>query len=1231
MWGVDESQPCVDGLPHEVHSRLQEVPVQIGAGAEHSVEQEVVGFSSAKVAAIGSAAQPACVPTPFGRRSVPSRPPAVVDVDGTTSPRDVSAAASFDGPPQRKIISLCDVLGDACPAQEATLHFPVPSELPECVFSVFTVTGFSQDIPDSVKIHPAAATLLEHLCRWDRCCPFEALLLYIDGSYKQGEAAWAVTGFVLVQGQWQWAGYLAASLDARFQAGSAFEAELMAQFVANCVVACCPSPAAVHFDSTAAAAAAEGRTSLHGAPALAHAVAAVAAYLYQAGKTPYAQHVSSHNGNPANELADSLAKGCLGVCGGDGHDIVAPLVESILAFDLDWLWVRGAASAAMPRLDADGDTIVAPVQSVTTPTVRPSLFAPAEAQVPLDKVCCPLRLASYNVLSAKAALQRQCLHTAFKRQGLSVLALQETKHATEPRRIYDGVLRLSGPCQDGSEGVALWFNLRDGQLPWTQAHITVTFAADRLLSALVSLPGVKLMFFSGHAYPATAPDDCIDRFWGLVRDRLRSLPSDTAPVLLFDANARFQNEGAHLCPLNRNARHWLRILDEFGLGHTGTTGLDGVPLYTWTSPTGRRACLDYIAFPAIWSGSLQHVGTTEFLDEFAGIDHAPLLARFDLSFLPRPPRARTFDIEALHTSAGRQTVAEIFAAAPIVPWEVQVDDHLQQLNAYFQAQLQERFAAPQDKLRHPALSKDTWALLRHKRMTRRRHRFRRQLEAKQHLCALFVAWKARVHNTPGPDLHGLQTWVKAVDRRASLHGREMRILQARINAAYRKDMAAFTRSMWQEARAGGPAELARTLRAVLKAGRSYKPPRVDVALQVQGALISDPAEISAIFGRAFAVSEQAVEVDFAALQGEAAAPEAVSARFVAHQMPSVATLAASFSALNPRKAAGLSRLPPDFYAAHPLGAAMTHAPLILKTLARSQVPVLWGGCLSRPLLKPGKRPDDPKSYRAIALQEPASKAAAKAVRPHLCACFESIALPSIGGARPGFALNVPALTVQAALACAQRDKRSIGVLFLDGVAAFYATSRASLFAYDRDELQAQLRQGPFDHDVVEAFLAFLPERGALETAGVSPAVVASLQNSMSKTWYTTSPDDTTVYRTSKGTVPGAPLADLLFQYVLHAAVSALDLLLRRSGLAMAVTHGSVQAEAEPCSWLDDLTVLVQSETPGGLAHATICAARLAHQCLGLIGIEVNYSPRKTEALLQWRGRGSRTAREQVLG
>ena len=181
------------------------------------------------------------VPTPLGRRRVLpghacQQGAQRVDEAGTSDLTAASGNVPSDGPPQQTIISLCDLLGDTGPPQEATLHFPVPSELPDCIFGPFTVAGFSQEIPASVHLHPAAVTLLAHLCRWDRCSPFEALLLYIDGSYKQGDAAWAVTGFVLVQGQWQWAGYLAAPLDARFKAGSAFEAELMAQFVASCVV-----------------------------------------------------------------------------------------------------------------------------------------------------------------------------------------------------------------------------------------------------------------------------------------------------------------------------------------------------------------------------------------------------------------------------------------------------------------------------------------------------------------------------------------------------------------------------------------------------------------------------------------------------------------------------------------------------------------------------------------------------------------------------------------------------------------------------------------------------------------------------------------------------------------------------------------------------------------------------------------------------------------------------------
>ena len=619
--------------PPEPMSASSEGPILVfESGDEHPSEgtnllqvratkQRVVHAPSAAALPTDSRSGFEVVATPFGRRRL-----------GVCLMGHRTSAVGSTHEPGDRTDKVKIVLSDCIPATsfsaEVRLHFPVPAGLPDMVFEGFRLEAFQTVLPLRTTLHAAAADLLAHLPVWSKGSSPSALMPYVDGSFKKGKAAWAVTGFALDAKAWSWAGFLGSALDDRFEATSAYEAELMAQFAAHCVAAQSPCPVAIFYDSTAAAAATEGRTSLKAPSVLGKAVASVSAFLQAAGRPPWTCHVASHTGNPANELVDSLAKRFLCVTDNSYTDVMQPLVDSILAGDLEWLWVRANTQVPMPAIDEHGDTL--PVCAVEESSKRstPAAFAPPSVDETPRVVRCPLRLVTYNVLSAKSALQRQCLHRAFKHGNFSVIALQETKFTEAPHRLYDGVLRLAGPCSNGEEGVALWFNVASPDLPWRQAHIATTFANERLLSAMVSLPGLKLMFFSGHARPGTAPHAKIDSFWELVRCRLRALPPNTAPVLLMDANARFQESDRGLNPANRNAEHWLRLLEEFSLQHTGVRNLQGELMCTWTSPCGQPACLDYIAFPALWSTDVKGVDTFEILDEFAGVDHSPLYATF---------------------------------------------------------------------------------------------------------------------------------------------------------------------------------------------------------------------------------------------------------------------------------------------------------------------------------------------------------------------------------------------------------------------------------------------------------------------------------------------------------------------------------------------------------------------------------------------------------------------------
>ena len=481
------------------------------------------------------------------------------------------------------------------------------------------------------------------------------------------------------------------------------------------------------------------------------------------------------------------------------------------------------------------------------------------------------------------------------------------------------------------------------------------FATERLLEVMVSLPGAKLVFLAGHAYPSTATADQIAGFWQLVRGRLLALPSDASPVLLFDANARFSDQGGVSFPLNDNAVWWQRMLHDFQLSHTGIRDSQGQLLRTWLSPVGQPACLDYIACPAIWADGMTHVRTADFLDQHAGIDHFPVLTDLSVCLQSRPA-ARPYNVEAMHTSSGREVIRGILAEAPQADWGCDVDTHLQQLHAHFHSALNKHFQDALSRPRHPAISRETWSLLRQKRCARRVHRRRRQWEARQLLYGLFQAWK---HSNAGlgSELPSrMARWVKAAEG----HGRAMRALQATIRAAFQQDCATFTRRMWQEGRTQGPARFAHLVRSVTKSGRRYKPTRLAITLHVNDAVVDDPSQVADVFARQFALNEHAQATTLQDLQELRAAQQPRQERFLADQLPSLAALAAAFASQHSRRVPGISRLPADFYAADPLGAALVHAPIMLKALTRNQLPLLWGGCLSVPLLKPGKPAHEPQ-------------------------------------------------------------------------------------------------------------------------------------------------------------------------------------------------------------------------------------------------------------------------------
>ena len=129
--------------------------------------------------------------------------------------------------------------------------------------------------------------------------------------------------------------------------------------------------------------------------------------------------------------------------------------------------------------------------------------------------------------------------------------------------------------------------------------------------------------------------------------------------------------------------------------------------------------------------------------------------------------------------------------------------------------------------------------------------------------------------------------------------------------------------------------------------------------------------------------------------------------------------------------------------------------------------------------------------------------------------------------------------------------------------------------------------------------------------------------------------------TKRGTVAGVPLADLVYNAAMARILHSLRERLSAAGLVFEATAKCDIAEVRPLaspiptpmkihevSYVDDMAMPIFSDASSvlvKLAHATSICIDVFHR----FGLELNFGNGKSEALIQWRGQGSETARRSV--
>ena len=158
------------------------------------------------------------------------------------------------------------------------------------------------------------------------------------------------------------------------------------------------------------------------------------------------------------------------------------------------------------------------------------------------------------------------------------------------------------------------------------------------------------------------------------------------------------------------------------------------------------------------------------------------------------------------------------------------------------------------------------------------------------------------------------------------------------------------------------------------------------------------------------------------------------------------------------------------------------------------------------------------------------------------------------------------------------------------------------------------------------FIATALAPGLLETSGICPEVRRVVASMLDRTWFGMGPSGDLVYRTVTGTTPGAPLADLAFQFIFSTVLRRLQEQLEDMDCT-ALVGTDLGVKVPQPTWMDDLAIPFATDLPADVVPTARLAIEAVSRELSSIGIQVNTGQGKSELLPFFRGAGSQEAKQ----
>ncbi len=309
--------------------------------------------------------------------------------------------------------------------------------------------------------------------------------------------------------------------------------------------------------------------------------------------------------------------------------------------------------------------------------------------------------------------------------------------------------------------------------------------------------------------------------------------------------------------------------------------------------------------------------------------------------------------------------------------------------------------------------------------------------------------------------------------------------------------------------------------------------------------------------------------------------------------------------------------------------ALFTLPLALKTTALLAEPLQYKGGIAQELVKSRGSHKIVDSFRSILLEDHIGKTAKKSARQNLIPYASDYMMDTqqCGLPRRGtdFAAHILRLFVESSFI----RKKPGAIIFVDLKSAFYSVLREIVMSMDTSDdgivhLFATLN---LPDNAFEEFCEVLANLPILEQAGVPRHLQRIVAEMHTDTWFTMEgvPD---LAKTSKGTRPGDPLADLVFNFVAAKIFKDVRTQMHDSNLGFVVTSQDTEIESQ-VSYADDLAVMLQSDTFEEVRRATQHALKIIIDTLAKFGFTVNRKKNKTEVMLLFNGPGQKAAENEV--